>query len=1051
MAEKSDSGQDNWARIEEVLQQALALQPSEWGAFLDQRCDGQPALRARVDELLHVHEQAAGFLETPDEALGAGSSSLTDDSALKRQIGAFKTVRLVASGGMAAVYEAVQEEPRRTVALKVLRRGASASTMRRFRREVELLAHLRHPGIAQIYEAGTINDDAGPLPYFAMEYLPDAKNIIEHASDAKLDVRQRLELFVEVCDAVHHGHQRGVIHRDLKPDNILVDTSGHPKIIDFGVARATNLDMAVTTGHTLLGQLLGTPAYMSPEQCAGNPDEIDSRSDTYSLGVIAYELLCGTLPYDVGGKPLPEAIRQIQQEPPCKPSAIRPELRGDIDTILLKALAKEPQRRYASVAELAQDVTRYLRHEPILARPPSAAYHLRLFARRHRAFVAAALTAAGILIAASVVSAGFAVRAAWSAARESKARAKADVMNRFLENMLVSLDARRRVKPVITIRQMLDEAAERVDAELGAFPQLEAEVRTHVGLAYQTLGFYGEARHHLERALTLRLGELGDEHPAVTVSRGNLGMLAAETGDFRGAYDLLKAHVETLERQGVTDNGKYVQALHNLAMSSCAIGRCEEAMSLCQKALDTAHALYGEEHEDIADCLNTQGWVYMGLGQYEKAEQAYLTSLAMSRKLRGDEHLLVAVSMSNLGLLKQSMGELKAAERLLLDSLAVQRGLLGDNHPNVAVTLVSVAHVQEQLGHYAGAADRIREALEIQRRAFGSDHASIAYSLAVLGNVLRQQGRYVKCESAFRQALDILVRLFGRDDPITAQGMINLAAVLQLLDEYDEAETLLGEAIPVLRDQFGPQHPKTNAAVKHLATVKLRRKEVDKAEKLLLTVLQAHQQVLGESHPQVLAALAGLAAVDRARGDPVEAERRLRDVLTRSKRIYDNHHPWVLRCRSELATMLCDQGKIEEALAIYREVIGAQRERLPANHPDRATTLLGMASALFQNTDYRQAGNYARDSYNIRVSALPLGHSDIAEAAVVLARSLNEQAKYEESESLLVGAYPVLRDKRGEESPAAQLAHAQLVRLYEATGRQEEAAEHRAMLTTPPR
>jgi len=329
------------------------------------------------------------------------------DDAPPEQIGPYRIIGIIGSGGMGAVYEAAQENPKRRVALKVVRSGrASPAAMKRFQFEVEALARLRHPGIAQIYEAGTFRQGKHEQPYFAMEYIPGARPITLYADDKNLSVEARLQLFRRVCEAVHHGHQKGIIHRDLKPDNILIDRDGNPKIIDFGVARATDADLAVTTLQTSVGQIIGTLQYMSPEQCLGDPGLVDTRADVYSLGVILYELLCHDLPYDVQKQAMLEAIRVIREDSPKRPSTVTRVIRGDLETITLKALEKQSDRRYDSAMSLAGDIGHYLDHDPITARPPSLAYQTRMFAYKHRFAATAAavvvLSVTGGLIATSI-------------------------------------------------------------------------------------------------------------------------------------------------------------------------------------------------------------------------------------------------------------------------------------------------------------------------------------------------------------------------------------------------------------------------------------------------------------------------------------------------------------------------------------------------------------------------------------------------------------------------------------------------------------------------
>jgi serine/threonine protein kinase len=438
-------------QIQELFDRAVARPVEERPRFLADQSAGDAELRAEVESLLaHLEVAADAFMRSPDSGTAALEVALHDaaaqpDPLVGRRIGRYQVQRLIAAGGMGAVYEAVQDQPHRTVALKVLHRGvASPSAMRRFQDESQILGRLRHPNIAQVYEAGIHEDREGILgpaggahsaPYFAMEFIPNARTITEYASEQKLGVHEKLLLFAQVCDAVHHGHQRGIIHRDLKPANILVaddvgavsdrDSRVSPlpsrsetsptaqlKVIDFGIARCTDADIAATA-HTQTGQLVGTLAYMSPEQCRADPQDIDIRSDVYSLGVVLYELLCERLPYEVSRTNVVDAARTICEQPPERPSALARRLRGDLETIALKALEKDRSRRYPSADALGQDVRRYLAGEPIQARRPTTWTHLVRWTLRHPAITT---TAACLGIAAAVLV-GTALGISWTKRR----------------------------------------------------------------------------------------------------------------------------------------------------------------------------------------------------------------------------------------------------------------------------------------------------------------------------------------------------------------------------------------------------------------------------------------------------------------------------------------------------------------------------------------------------------------------------------------------------------------------------------------------------------
>lgn len=503
---------NRYARISDLFSRVCDLPPAEQGVRLREACADDPTLVAEVESLLAA--EVKPVLRTP--ALGAGFS-LTGSAGVDiapeeiepgpKRIGPYAIRRCISAGGMAVVYEAEQAHPHRVVALKVLRGGLmSRSALKRFQLEAEVLGRLEHPGIARIYDAGMHHDPGDPegapgVPYFAMELI-DGVPITDYARAHGLDVRGRMELLAKVCDAVQHAHQHGIVHRDLKPANILVDATGQPRVLDFGVARATDSDIHATTLHTEAGQLVGTIPYMSPEQVLGDPGVVDTRSDVYALGVILYELLSGRLPYEVREAPIPEAARIIREQEPATLASADRSLRGDPATIAAKALEKDKARRYQSAAELGADLRRFLSDEPIVARPASTLYQLGKMARRNRSVFIALGIVMLTLVGATVVSAWMAVEADRARTRAVEAlRESQGTSGYLLDLFLQSPD-----KPTINRIELLQRAERRLSENPPTEPRVEAKIREYIGHGWNKLNYLDIAEPHLVRALEIRRG-----------------------------------------------------------------------------------------------------------------------------------------------------------------------------------------------------------------------------------------------------------------------------------------------------------------------------------------------------------------------------------------------------------------------------------------------------------------------------------------------------------------------------------------------------------------
>jgi eukaryotic-like serine/threonine-protein kinase len=697
------------------------------------------------------------------------------------RIGPFRILAPIGEGAMGIVYEAEQERPTRRVALKILRPGLiPTEVMRRFELEYEFLGRLHHPGIAQIFQAGVEDTAYGAQPYFAME-LVVGKRLDEYIRDRHPALRERLLLVAAIADAVQHAHHRGIIHRDLKPANILVTDAGEPKVLDFGIARAAHAGL-MTTVQTGAGEVLGTISYMSPEQVSGDLSALDTRSDVYALGVILYEVLAERPPYELDRKPFAEAARIIHEEEPTRLRTAAGAVPADVETIVIKALEKEKERRYNSAADLADDIRRFLRDEPIAARPPSAAYQVRKYARRHKAIVAGVIACLVVLAAGVAATAWQAVRATRAeriaAARAHEAeleRAKAEAVTSFLTQMLGSVDPSRAQGRDVTVREALDSAAAKIDAgAMAKQPEVEVAVRNEIGSTYGSLGVFDAAERQLRQAIAL--------------------------GSQIGAPPLVRAD----------SHARLVNVLYGAGKSAAAVPIAQEALRLRRETL-------GPTHADVASSLDDLGAVIMATGDATRAEPLMRESLAIRRQVLSPDDPLLAVGLNNLAFLIWRKGNPQEAEAMFREALAIDRKTLGNLHPEVLTRLLNIAVVMRDQQRSAEAEPLAREGVEGRRKVLGAEHREFAEGMDVLAGVLEDQGRYEEAEKVLREALAVSDRKDRELTLTTARLQHNLGWMLWKRGEYEEAEPLLRAGVINLPKTYGPAHRFARLAVANLA------------------------------------------------------------------------------------------------------------------------------------------------------------------------------------------------------------------------------------------
>lgn len=709
---------DQSRRAFELLEAALEQAPEDRPAFLEEACAGDKALRTEVEGLLAAEAEVGTFLEPPvHKPVMTLTAVATGASQVGKRIGRYVTRREIASGGMGTVYEAVQDSPRRIVALKVMKGSIdSKSAMRRFEYESQILARLRHPCIAQVFEAGLHEADSGAIPYFAMEFVPNARPITDYSRQKNLGIRERLALFAIVCEAVGHGHQKGIIHRDLKPSNILVDSSGQPKIIDFGVARAIDSDVALATFQTDVGQLVGTLQYMSPEQCDGDPTDLDIRSDVYALGVVLYELLCKRLPYEVSPSSIYEGIRIIREHQPPSLRQAQRSLGGDVEAIVLKALDKDRNRRYSSAAGFGQDIERFLAGKPISAHRDSTWYVLRKTLYRHRLASAVAGAFLVLLVAATIISATYWRRSEREAANARDEAQKAERVSRFMEDILLSLDPWtgwwEREIPVLAL---LDGASEKAETELADQPEAQARVRFLLGRIFMGHGLQEEAETHFRAIMTSR-NKIGKEHPVIGKTLTMLAWLLRDRGDFTSAEELFREAIGLHRQLYGNDHALVAWNLVGLADVQHDQGNDAEAERLYRDALAMDRRLKdGDLH--VAWCLANLGVFLHETNNYAAAEKSWREALHMYRDLHDEEHPDVASSMYRLGRALHEQGKHEEAERYLRSALRSYKSLYDNGeHRDVPGILSQMAAIASRRGDADEAREHIRKALSVSQR-----------------------------------------------------------------------------------------------------------------------------------------------------------------------------------------------------------------------------------------------------------------------------------------------------------------------------------------------
>ncbi len=996
-----------------------------------------------------------------------------------------RLLAVLGEGGMGTVYRAEQLVPvHRHVAVKVIKRGMdSKAVLLRFEQERQALAAMEHDAIARVFDCGS--SDRGQ-PFFAMELVLGLP-IHRFCDERRLALRSRIELFMQVCAGVQHAHQKGVIHRDLKPANLLVseqDGRAQPKIIDFGLARATDRRLAVGSLFTEQGVVVGTPEYMSPEQAAGETRRIDTRTDVYSLGVILYELLVGALPFpmaELREAGLAAIQRVLGEVEPPKPStrlstlgatagecatrrqttieSLRRELTTDLDWVVLKAMAKEPERRYASAQALADDLERYLRHEPLRAGPPSTAYRLRKLMRRYRNQMLAATAVLLALLAGAVGTFVQYVRAearadenarlaadkgalalAEAKAKEDALRSEATAKQRadeleqvveFQKSQWRDLDLQQmgdRLRQALAAsaavanqgtletavvginftnvaltmlrENLFDRSIETIDKGFAEQPAMQARLLQSVGDTERDLGLFAPAMVAQQEALAIRRRVFGEDNVDTAASLNRVGLLHEELGNLVEAETCVRKALATRQRLLNDDHRDVITSMNNLGTLLHTRGQLAAAEPFLRTSLASARRILGSDDVMTLTMLGNLGVLLQERGSLDEAEALYREALEGARRVFGVDDAHTQDAISNLAGLHAARGDHVAAEKLYRDAVEKLRQARGDDHRRTLHLLhnyAAILHVMADLGE---AESVCRDALEAQQQTLGDDHLDTLRSINLLGLILDSLGESADAEVQWRLVLDGRRRKLGNDHVDTLSSMSNLACLLGSRERFVEAESLHREAVANCRRALGEGHSVTLTAENNLGLLLDKRSAFAEAEQLFRSVLASSGRLLGDSHKHTLTTTNNLSVLLMKTGRYAEAEPLCRDALATYRQQFGDTHPVTITLISNLSSLQKKMGKFADAEILAREALQHFRARLGSNHPDTLTAVSNLGLLLLEQDKIDEAEPLLHEALATRQKTLQSDHGDVITSIGCMAMLCKAQGKHDEAEAL---------------------------------------------------
>jgi eukaryotic-like serine/threonine-protein kinase len=945
---------EDWQVVEAAFQQAVDLPLDARGAFLAAFARERADLAPQVGKLVDAHFADDDALSKPIEAAIEAIVGEASDPWIGRAIGVWNIRERIATGGMGAVFLGARADGQfdQSVAIKIMSAQLLASdAAARFKAERQILARLNHPYIAQLYDGGTTDED---LPYLVMEYV-DGQRIDHYCEENGLDVDARLELFRKVCDAVDYAHRNLTIHRDLKPSNILIDAHGNPKLLDFGIAKllddgAGGLPPAVTRE----GMRAMTPEYASPEQMRGEPVAV--ATDVYSLGVLLYRLMTGQSPYGLSGATPLEYERAILEQSPKRPSTIvsatspggagagfgisvrqlRHRLAGDLDNIALKALQKEPERRYPSASALAQDIGRYLRLEPVEARGDDWVYIARKFAVRN----AGRLAAAGlVLVGVAAIVAFYTLQLASERDRAQLEAAKAAQVTDYLTELFGAADPTSSLGETITADTLLERGAARLDDELGDQPELRAALLKAIAASYSNMGEFQASLAQAEKALAVE-AELDDIDP-VDSSRTHqlLGSMLLELGEYDRSLAELEEALRLQERIGAGRSIAAGNALRYIAKNYDEKAEYERAGGIYVDAIDILRSHGAEGADSLASGLLQYGQHQRIIGEVADEERLLQESLAISEGLYGPVHPRVANTLNSLGVHYWNRGDPEQGRTYLERAIEVKRQLYGDDNISVARSLANLAQIYSQIDDHARSIELDEEALVVFQAKLGDEHPQVAFLLENIANEWLAVGDHDAAIAAYRDSESRMRRIFGVEHPEYAYTVSNVGGAFLVMGEYEEARGYLEAADRTLRGIHGDDHPNVALNEAKLAVLAMETGEYDEAVRLYRDVLDILAASFGAEHVESALNYERLGDTYVRMGSLDEAEQALRESIRQwdALGVEPNRHTW--RARARLGNALALQDRYDEAEALLEPAYAWWTDNVPADDEETATVV----------------------------------------------------------------------------------------------------------------